>query len=150
MSVKWDGYEGLEPEPEAAHPLAEVPRAVAKRFFDQFMAAREKRIAALTSLLSINGVALSDSEDGIEAANDWFRREVQKDVDRPRLRDPWYAVALDIGIYLGEALIKRAPHLKWSLFIGGKQDASYQRPVIMGFRGVKNPKYNVDFPRLVA
>ncbi len=32
----------------------------------------------------------------------------------------------------------------------GAKDVSYQRHVIMGFAGVPNPRYNVDFDLLVA
>jgi hypothetical protein len=153
MTVNWSGYLILDPGPDAARPLAEVSRAVARRFFDHLMAIRHERIAALRALLvTSNGIHLREADDAIQALNDWFLDEVEKNdqAGGPILKPEWYSVVTDIGLYLGEALISRAPHLCWVLFVGGKKDASYQRPVIMGFRGAKNPKYNVDFARLVG
>jgi hypothetical protein len=41
-------------------------------------------------------------------------------------------------------MIKRSPALRWEFFTWGKKNLSYQRPVIMGFSNVKEPKYNID------
>lgn len=66
------------------------------------------------------------------------------------LRPRWYAVGLDIGLILGDAIIERAPNVEWRLFTHGRKDASYHRPVLMGFSSAPNPRYNVDPERLVG
>jgi hypothetical protein len=70
--------------------------------------------------------------------------------ERTRLSPRWYAIGLDIGLYLGDAIIERAPNIEWRLFTHGRKDVSYQRPVLMGFSGVPNPRYNVDPETLVG
>ena len=55
----------------------------------------------------------------------------------------WFAVVHDIGMYLGDLIVKRAPGLEWRFFDKGKKDISYQHPILMGF-DVPNPNYNAD------
>ncbi len=47
-------------------------------------------------------------------------------------------------------MIERAPSLGWRLHTSGRRDLSYQRPVVMGFRRVANPRCNVDPETLVT
>ena len=61
-----------------------------------------------------------------------------------------YSVVLDIALFLGEALIERCPGLHWEFFTCGKKNISYQKPVIMGFSQVPNPKYILDLDWVVS
>jgi hypothetical protein len=47
-------------------------------------------------------------------------------------------------------MIERCPHLKWVMFTRGAKNVAYQRHVIMGFRGVANPDYDIDIGLLLA
>ncbi|MFF1820703.1 hypothetical protein ACFVWG_25580 [Kribbella sp. NPDC058245] len=122
----------------------------AQAAFQRLMAAKSERIDELRRLLENNGVELSSSSAGLQALNDWFRSEVEGDPAVSRLRPIWYAVVNDIGLFLGDVMIEQNPHLKWVMFDKGKRDLAYQRHVIMGFKGVANPKYNVDPDLLVG
>ncbi|MFF1820697.1 hypothetical protein ACFVWG_25550 [Kribbella sp. NPDC058245] len=148
MSVNWDGYKPFDPG--VSGPLNELTRREARAAFERLMAAKSERIDELRRLLANNGVELSSSAPGLQALNDWFRSEVEGDPAVSRLRPIWYAVVNDIGLFLGDALIERNPHLKWVMFDKGKRDLAYQRHVIMGFTEVANPKYNVDPDLLVG
>lgn len=149
MSIQWDAYEPYDPGVRG--PLNELPRREAKAAFQRVVAARPARAEALRRLLRANGVTLGRSDVDVQALNDWFREHVERDRDNPeRLRPLWYAVAHDIGLYLGDLLIERSPGLSWEFFTWGAKDLAYQRPVIMGFRGVPNRRYNVDPAWLVA
>lgn len=131
-------------------PLHEVDRATARRFFDDLMAARERRKAALEELLAINGASISTDDVGLQRLDDWYAGNVEASADeRGRLAPRWYAVGLDIGLYLGDAVIERSPGVRWELFTAGRRDVSYQRPVLLGFKGVENPNHNVD-PEVVV
>jgi hypothetical protein len=131
--------------------LHEVERGVAQRYFDALMAARPERRQQLEALLEGNGVTISTLDEGLQALDDWYAEQVRPAPDDPsRLSPRWYALGLDIGLYLGEAIIERAPDIEWRLFTSGRKDASYQRPVLMGFGRVSNSKYNVDPERLVG
>jgi hypothetical protein len=63
----------------------------------------------------------------------------------------WYSVVNDVALFLGDVMIERHPNLHWEFFTWGKKNASYQRPVIMGF-GTEDPKFrtNLDVHRGVA
>jgi hypothetical protein len=146
MTVDWDGYSPYIPEfPVEPRPLHEAPRREARAAFKQLMAAKDERIAELGRLLRRNGIELRSSDEGLQEVNDWFRTEVESDPQNPgRLRPLWYAVVNDLALYLGDVCIDRCPNLEWVMFTQGAKAAAYQRHVIMGFKGVSNPRYNFD------
>jgi hypothetical protein len=146
-SIEWGDYIGFDPGVD--RPLHEVSRAEAREYFERFMTERPARQEALRRLLEVNGVRLEEGDAGLDTLNDWFTEHVEGDRETMRLDSWWYVVARDIGIWVGEELIRRAPKLEWRLFTGGKTDESYQRPVVMGF-DVPNKNYNVDPELLVV
>lgn len=151
MSVDWDGYEPFDPG--VWGPVQDLPRKDARAAYDRLMAERTQRVAALRSLLEANGVDVGGSwaDVGVQALNDWFRREVETDKGDPtRLRSVWYSVVNDIGLALGDLMISRSPSLRWAFFDESKKDAAYQRHVIMGFTKVANPDFYVDVDAAVA
>ena len=146
MSVNWDSYEIYDLG--FVGSFQDLPRAEARAAFKRIMAAKDQRIEMLRSLLKSNGVELAPGADAIQNLNDWFRHNVEHDPARADgLLPEWYSVSFDIALFLGEVLIDRHPNLHWEFFTWGKKNVSYQRPVIMGFRSVPNPKYNIDFWR---
>ena len=147
--MNWDDYEIYDPG--VVNPLNTLPRSEARRAFDRLMNEKTARIEMLRWLLKANGVELSSTDDGIQDLNDWFRGNLAVDPDEPgRLLPHWYSLVNDVALFLGDVMIERCPGLRWEFFIGGKKDAAYQRHVIMGFRQVPNPKYNIDIDRRVA
>jgi hypothetical protein len=48
--------------------------------------------------------------------------------------DATNSLIVDIGMYLGEVLRSRLPHLDWQLSTKHKKDVHYQEPVLAGFR----------------
>ena len=142
MSVNWADYEIFHPG--VAGPLNTLPRAQARRAFDQLMNEKHNRVEMLRRLVKANGVDLSGSDDGLQNLNDWFRANVQADPGEPgRLLPVWYSVVNDVALFLGDAMIERCPGLRWEFFTGGKKDAAYHRHVIMGFSQVANPKFDI-------
>lgn len=149
MTVVWDGYEPYVP------PIVglrhELSRAQAREAYEHLMASKQDRILQLSTLLRANGFELSSSDTAIQQLNDWFRLNVERAEDGSgRLRNIWYAVVNDISLFLGDELISRNPGVRWTLFLSGAKNASYQRHVLAGFADVPNPKYNVDIDRLIA
>jgi hypothetical protein len=132
VTVNWDDYKVYYPG--TFGPLAELPRAEARKAFDKLMAERSARIEMLRQLLIVNGVQLAVSDQGIQKLNDWFHDNVEADSHLPgRLLPDWYSVVNDIALFLGDALIGRYPGLRWEFYTWGNRNASYQRHVIMGF-----------------
>lgn len=144
MAVNWDGFQPYDPG--TAGPLGQLPRREARAAFDRLMASRWSRIAEVRALMERNGVRLeADGGPSLEAANDWFRAEVEPDPSRPeRMRPLWYAVVNDLALAIGEAAIARAPGVHWEFFTAGARDVAYQRHVLMGFSKAPNPRYNID------
>jgi len=148
MSVDWGDWSAFEGA--VGRPLAEVERSVARRYFDELMEAKADRIAALTRLLARNGAVLDTTQAGIQALNDFYVTNVEADRRDPeRLAPRWFAVGLDVGLFIGDAIIERVPGVEWKLFTGSKRDLSHHRPVLMGF-DVPNARYNVDPERVVG
>ncbi|MEZ2373271.1 hypothetical protein [Arthrobacter sp. RCC_34] len=106
----------------------------------------------LRDLLALNGIDLDGSDDSISDLDTWFFHNIEPDPDVPgRLLPMWYSVCRDIGLFLGDIMIKRHPNLRWEFFIWGRSNVSYQKHVIMGF-GAEDPKHrtNLDVDRAVA
>lgn len=149
MSVNWDFYEPFDPGVDG--PLHELPRKEAREAFKRIMAAKEERIDQLKKLLERNGIALRSTDDGLMELEAWYRNEVERDAEKEdRLRPLWYAVTFDIGLFISEVMIERAPNLRWEFFTYGAKNVSYHRPVLMGFSKIPNPKYNTDVDFVVA
>lgn len=143
MSVDWGDWSPYQGA--VGRPLSEVDRKTAQAYFDDLMAARPARAEQLERLLERNGVEPGRDDAGIQRLDDWFRANVEpNETESHRLTPRWHAVALDIGLFLGDTMIDRAPNLEWRMLTGNRREFSYQRPVIMGFQNVKDRKYNID------
>ena len=132
-------------DPGVDRPLSQVSKADALAHYNLLMREKQKRIAQLKALVEKSNVHLNGSDEFIQMLNDWFFENVERSETEPsRLKSIWYSVVNDIALFMGEEIIKRAPNLKWELYLWGKKNLSYQRAVIMGFSKVTNPKYNMD------
>ncbi|MBB2974956.1 hypothetical protein FHX49_000497 [Microbacterium endophyticum] len=149
MSVDWANYHPYQP-PVRGLPH-ELTKPQAREAFGDLMRARSDRRAALAGLVEANSFDLKSDDESIQRLNDWYRTNVEPSPDTPdRLRNLWYAVVNDIALWLGDVIIERAPSLRWVMYTEGKRNISYQRHVLMGFRNVENPRFNVDVDLLVA
>jgi hypothetical protein len=143
VKVEWGDYEARQLQ--SSGPLQDLPRREARAEYQRTLATIPSRIAVLRALVGRNGVTLDDSDASIQQLNDWFRLHVERNPEAPgRLMARWYAVANDIGVYLSEVILQRAPGLRWEFFTHGRANVSYQRPVIMGFAASPNLHYNLD------
>ncbi|MFK4084042.1 hypothetical protein ACI2LF_08055 [Kribbella sp. NPDC020789] len=84
MGVDWGDYEAFDGGVWGS--LRELSRPEARAAFQRLMAAKPERIDELRRLLENNGVELSSSSSGLQALDDWFRREVEGDPAVSRLR----------------------------------------------------------------
>ncbi len=149
MAVDWTGYRPFDPG--VYEPLKRVPREQAQAHFERLMAARSERRQALAALVLRAGVALGPTDVDLAALCAWFIDEVEHLPSEPDSPTPiWQAVIVDIALHLGEILIERQPHLRWQLYTHLAKAHGYQRPTIVGFRGVTDPFYYVDPGHLVA
>lgn len=146
--MRWNDYTPFDPGVRG--PLEDLPRPSARRVYDRLMAAKTNRIEALRSLTAANGLDLGESDDSVNSLNEWFVQNVEPGGDPTRLAPLWYSVAQDIGLFLGDLIIRRIGRpVHWALFDGPRRSIAFQRPVLMGFL-VPNKLYNVDIIYRVA
>jgi hypothetical protein len=55
------------------------------------------------------------------------------DVPGEDLTDRTFSVAMDIGIYFAQVVLKNMPGVRWDQPLGNKKFADYGQPVLMGF-----------------
>jgi hypothetical protein len=146
------GWGEWEPFADAVgQQLDEAERAGARRSFDALMAARSERRQQLGALLARSGITVTTQDPGLQALDDWYQSNVEAlptgthPTISTLVRDRPGHRALPSGTRSSSA-----PNIEWRLFTHGRKDVSYQRPVLMGFSGVPNPRYNVDPETLVG
>ncbi|HEY3465694.1 MAG TPA: hypothetical protein VGL47_11225, partial [Amycolatopsis sp.] len=102
-------------------------------------------------LTSLNGVAFDGTRDGVERLDRWFAQNIEEDSRDPGSLAPlWYSIVIDVGLLLGDLMIRQVPHLKWVFHTFGKTDINYHKAVIFGFTKIAVKNYTVDPDGLVA
>jgi hypothetical protein len=48
-----------------------------------------------------------------------------------------FSLAMDIGMYLAQVILRNHPSVKWDQPLGSKRDSDYGQPVLVGFHGGK-------------
>lgn len=128
----WSDYEVYSPW--AWGPWHTLPRQDARQLYNKLMADKPARLDMLRRLLAASGITLDDTDEGIQALNDWLVTHVEPSTTTPGVLSPaWYSVVGDIALFLGDVIIARCPGLRWTLHTGGKRTVSYQQPVLTGF-----------------
>ncbi len=140
--MDWTDYEVFDPGVD--RPLAQVGRKEARAHFDKLMAEKEGRKEQLAALVARDNITLGGDDDSVSALDHWYRDHVEPRPGQPELMvEEWYSVANDMAVFLGDLAITATPWLHWELYVWGKKNVSYHRPVLMGFR-VANKRYNID------
>jgi hypothetical protein len=55
------------------------------------------------------------------------------DIPEEELTNKSFSLAMDIGMYFGQVILKNLPGTRWDQPLRNKRDADYGQPVIMGF-----------------
>jgi hypothetical protein len=150
MNIDWGDYKIYRPG--VVGPLNTLPRAEARIAYQKMMTEKHARVSELKGLLKANRIDLGTDDSSVQILNGWFQSNVEEDPERlGRLLPQWYSVVNDIGIFLGEIIIERHPHLRWEFYIWGKKNVAFQRHVIMGFTA-EDAKFhtNLDIDAAVA
>ncbi|MGW8359758.1 hypothetical protein ACWGK1_04190 [Streptomyces wedmorensis] len=143
--MEWGDYRPFQPLEDG--PVGDLSPAAALREYEHRMATKDERLTVLAGLVGANGLRLGASDEDLDALEDWYLAEVEPEAEgSTRPRPLWIAVAYDLGLHIGDTIIARAPGLSWTFYRSraGARDVSHQNPVIMGFTGVRNKRYNVD------
>ena len=151
ISVDWAGYVPFDARVDG--PLRDVPREVADDHFARLMAARPVRRAALAALWSRHGGGDLDA-DGPAAVGAWLAAALGA-AGKGALTGPsaglWSGVIADVALWLGDRVIHATSgRVRWELLTAPKKATGYQRPVLVGFTRVDDPRYYVDIAHLAA
>lgn len=118
-------------------PLEDLTRPEALAEYEKRMAEKGARKQLLTGISSANGYAIGPDDDGLDALTDFFRENVSGDSGTWQLDPLWLSISIDVGLYIGDALILRRPALHWELENQSKRAINYHWPVVVGFGGPK-------------
>lgn len=125
MAAIWDGYDVIE-LPFGPVPPRELTRAQARQFFDAMMGMRVSRIEELRGLVERNGFGTNSEDDLRQSVVDFVNmhaeaeetpidigRDVGSHASKLRPLLPiWQAIALDVGFFLGSAIVEDIPTLR--------------------------------------
>lgn len=138
-------------DPQVDRPLNQVPRGEAQAAYSYFIAQKDIRKSALHSLADERGLSLliNDNRELIQRLQQLLESEVAEDGTRQMPSPYVLSLCNDIGMFISDLLIQNAPQLAWGMHTAGKNDLSYQRPVVRGFN-VENKNYSVDVDYLLC
>ena len=142
--MDWAGYVPFDARVTGA--LRDATRAEAEDHFARLMAARPERRAALAALAARHGVDL-DADDAPARLGAWLVAVAPEAAADPAR---WTGLVADVALWLGDRIVARARALRWELFVSHKKATGYQRPVLVGFTRVEDPRYYVDVAFMVA
>jgi hypothetical protein len=130
MAVDFGSYEAADYWPDQ---WLRLTGREARAVFEQFLRAIPDRIGSFEGLLQRNGLPAGYGRLELQMLNDWFREHVTADATGawPDLR--WGSVTMDVGLYLGQALVERHENLHWDLGASAPSLYGYRHHVIVGF-----------------
>jgi hypothetical protein len=118
--------------------------------YDRLMSSRVYRLEQLSQLVEQDGIDLDYSETSLQQLCDWFYEFAKQEPsigDGP-LSPNLESICLDIGLYLGDMLIRISDRIKWVFWDRNPKDGGFQQPVITGFN-VENKDYYVCLINLI-
>ena len=143
--------------------LREMPKGELKRYFQWFMDVLPQRVDELAEAVRQTPGFETWQPDrtpaSLDALGQWFagqvetrnrtKEELEKiqsrqvlpmDIPNQELTNQTFSLAMDIGMYLSQVLLKNCPSLKWEQPLGNKRFVDYGQPSLAGFgRVTLNP-----------
>jgi len=127
-----------------------------KDYYQWFMVALSKGIDELAAAVIMTpGFEAWQSDctpDSLNTLGEWFAAHAEKrnrtdeeieqirkrltfpmDVPKEELTDQTFSLAVDVGMYFSQVLLKNHPSLQWNQPFGGKLHIDYGQPVLAGF-----------------
>lgn len=150
-------------QPPFTLKFREMPKKELERYFQWFMEVTPQRVNELAEVVSQTpGFEVwqpDHSPASLDKLGDWFagqvetrsrtKEEVQAieirlvfpmEIPGEELTNRTFSLAMDIGMYLSQVLLKKYPSLKWEQPFGNKKFADYGQPLLTGFGPVSlNP-----------
>lgn len=139
-------------EPPWPYPPRELSRAQARANFEHYMDSKQERWEVIRNLLQDDDLTPSMTDAKWQELDYWYQSAVAirpgsestitykgANIETHRMESIWYCIGEDLGLMLGDTVISRFPHLKWTLCtFGGRRFVNRHRIVVVGH---KNPPY---------
>lgn len=143
-------------QPPFTLKFREMPKKELNRYFQWFMDVLPQRINELAEAVKEMPGFETWQPDctpaSLEAIGEWFAGQVETrnrtqeelqtikdglvfpmDIPEKELTDRTFSLAMDIGMYFSQVLLKNYPSLKWEQPLGNKRFADYGQPLLSGF-----------------
>jgi hypothetical protein len=143
-------------QPPFTLKFREMTKSELKDYFSWFMKVVPERIAGLETAVRESPAYSSWSADlspeSLVKLGDWFASEVEVrtrsrneidevksrlsfpiDVPGEELTNRSFSLAMDVGMYFSQVVLKNLPGTKWDQPLKNERFADYGQPVIMGF-----------------
>jgi hypothetical protein len=127
-----------------------------KDYFQWFMDIMPQRLDELTNAVKQTpGFETWEADftpDSLARLGEWFAAQVETrlrtkeemqeitsrstypiDIPSEELTNRTFSLAMDIGMYMSQVFLKNHHSLRWDQPFGGKKDADYGQPVLVGF-----------------
>ena len=149
-------YSIVQPQPTLTTNFNEMSKRDLRAYATWFHAAIPGRIAELTA--AIKGTpGYEDWEpnaevDSLEALGRWFEGQIETrkrsaaeiaaieksllfpvDVPEDELTNRTFSLAMDIGMYFAQVVLRDMPGTRWDQLFDSRKHAEFGQPVIMGF-----------------
>jgi hypothetical protein len=144
--------------PPPDRPIRERSRKELEEYFRWFFEVMEERIRQLTGLVRASPgwqIWRPDyTPSSLESLGDWFPGQVETrlrtqeeinqiadalkfpariPINERTLSERTLSLSIDVGMYLGQVMIKNHSTLKWEHYLPGKRFADHGQPVVTGF-----------------
>jgi hypothetical protein len=137
----------------------EMQKAELKNYYSWFMKIMPDRINFLESYikeqLAYSSWCADFSPDSLLSLGEWFADNVETrnrnkaeiedicsrstypiDIPDQELTNQTFSIAMDVGMYFGQVILKNLSGTKWDQSLKSAKEADYGQPVILGFSAV--------------
>ena len=162
-------------QPPFTLKFREMPKEALKRYFQWFLKVIPERIGELSGEVQrsprFDSWRSDYAPDSLGVLGYWFADQVEtrprteQEIREIKNRGPYvvevganeltnrtFSLAIDVGMYFGEVLLRNYPSLRWRQYLDDKAYADYGQPVIVEFLcGPLNPvRISISFAYGVA
>lgn len=143
-------------QPPFTLKLREMPQKELRRYYEWFMDVLPQRVnelaAAVRETSGFETWQADCTPASLDRLGEWFAGQVETrnrtqeelrtiqnrlvfpmDIPGEELTNRTFSLAMDIGIYFSQALLKNYPSLKWEQPLGNKRFVDYGQPSLTGF-----------------
>ncbi len=132
-------------DPKVNKPRHLLERKDAREAYNWFIQSIPERVSILKHFAQESGCQILNGSEYLEQLHNLYLAVCLVTKEEGKLSSEALSLASDVGMYMGELAVEECHSLSWKFHTFGKSNVHYHRPVIMGFKNVKNSKYSIDF-----